>query len=159
MKNKRSKRSKLSKLSKLSNLLIGTSIILVTLQGCLSNNTSSNYSHDNKQQGVYSVVSAPPQTKDQQFIQKLAELKQQDPVKDAQQAISNGTFKLIARAGRGLNIPGVDASKYSELKQKCGVRYQKGSGDLLYGKHHRRYHSALHEYAEKYNKVILQACS
>lgn len=146
----------------ITHLLVGSSIILMTLQGCLSNNNASNHSSHgshNHQHGVYSVVSDPPQTKDQQFIQKLAKLKQRDPVKDAQHAISKGRFKLIVKAGRGLNIPGVDPSKYSELKQKCGVRRQDGYGDVLYGKHHRRYFSALHEYAEKYNKEILKVCS
>jgi hypothetical protein len=106
---------------------------------------------------MHSVVSS-QQAKDQQFIQKLVELKQRDPVKDAQQAIAKGTLQLIAKAGRGLSIPGVDVSKYPELKQKCGMRYQDGFGDLLYGQHHRRYYSALYAYAEKYNKVILQTC-
>jgi hypothetical protein len=151
--------------NKLYNLFVGTSITLVTLQGCLSNNNPShpshpsdhgNHSHSN-QQGAHSVVSS-QQTKDQQFIQKLVELKQRYPIKDAQQALAKGTLQLIAKGGRGLNVPGVDASKYPQLKQKCGVRYQDDFADLLYGKHHRRYHSALHDYAEKYNKVILQAC-
>ena len=143
--------------------------MLVTLQGCLSNNNPShdnNSSHHNNpsnpsdhshEQGAHGVVSS-QLTKDQQFIQKLVELKQRDPVKDAQQAIAKGTLQLIARAGRRLNTPGVDASKYPDRKQKCGVRYKDDFSDLLYGPHHRRYYSALHTYAEKYNKVILQAC-
>lgn len=142
---------------KLYSLLVGMSIVLVTLQGCLSNNNHSNHDNHKNQQGMHSVVSS-QQTKDQQFIRKLVELKQRDPVKDAQQAIAKGTLQLIAKAGRGLSISGIDISKYPELKQKCGIRYQDDFGDLLYGQHHRRYYNALHAYAEKYNKVILQAC-
>ena len=131
--------------------LIG--IVLITQQGCMSNSDKKD-----TDSGGINTVSPPRQSKDHEFIQKLADLNQRNPVDDAQQAIASGDKKFIAKAGRGLNIPGVDANTYSMLKGQCGLRYERGFGDQLYGQHHRRFYSAFVIYAEKYNQTILSAC-
>jgi hypothetical protein len=108
--------------------------------------------------GKMNEVPHTKQSKDEQFIQKLAALKQKDPVQDAQRAIAKGNKKFIVKAGRGLIIPGIDANQYSMLKTKCGLDYKQGLGDVLYGEHHRRYYSALFAYAKTYNQTMLNAC-
>lgn len=108
--------------------------------------------------GKMNEVPHTKQSKDEQFIQELADLKQKKPVQDAQQAIANGNKKLIAKAGRGLTIPGIDVNQYPILKAKCGLEYKQGFGDVLYGEHHRRYYNALFSYAKVYNQTMLNAC-
>ena len=129
-------------------------IVLITQQGCMSNSDKK----DSGSQGSINTVSPPRQSKDHEFIQKLADLKQRSPVDDAQRAIASGDKKFIAKAGRGLNIPGIDANSYPMLESQCGLRYERGFGDQLYGQHHRRFYSAFVAYAERYNQTMLSAC-
>jgi hypothetical protein len=129
-------------------------IVLITQQGCMSNGDKK----DSATQGGINTVSSPRLSKDHEFIQKLADLNQRNPVDDAQQAIASGDKKFIAKAGRGLNIPSIDANTYSMLKGQCGLRYERGFGDQLYGQHHRRFYSAFVAYAERYNQTMLSAC-
>jgi hypothetical protein len=130
------------------------SVILFLVQGCIANKDKG----EARVKGSVNEVPHSTRSKDDQFIQRLAELKQQNPVKDAQQAIANGNKQFIAPATRGGGIPGIDSNQYSILKRKCGLRYKEGFGDILYGKHHQRYYDALFSYAKEYNKTILRGC-
>lgn len=98
------------------------------------------------------------QLKDQEFIQKLVTLQTKQPSEDAQQFIATGDKRFIAKAGRGINIPGIDDKTYQSIKHQCSLRYVDGFGDLLYGKNHRRYYDAIVDYAKAYNAVILKTC-
>jgi hypothetical protein len=129
-------------------------MVLLIQQGCMSNSDKK----DSVSQGSINTVSRPKHSKDHEFIQKLANLKQRNPVDDAQRAIADGNKKFIAKAGRGLNIPGIDANTYLLLKGQCGLRYEQDFGDQLYGKYHRRYYSAFIAYAKRYNQAMLSAC-
>ncbi|MCK5918534.1 MAG: hypothetical protein KAG34_08915 [Cocleimonas sp.] len=129
-------------------------VVLITQQGCMANGDKK----ETDFQGGINTVSPPKQSKDHEFIQKLADLNQRNPVADAQQAIASGDKKFIAKAGRGLNIPSIDVNTYSMLKGQCGLRYERGFGDQLYGQYHRRFYSAFVAYAERYNQTMLSAC-
>lgn len=132
------------------------SILPVLLQGCISNadkaaNTGNNTGNTN-------TGSSSKEAKDQAFVQKLVDLQQRNPINDAQKAITSGDKRFIAKAGRGLNIPNIDPTTYSSVKRHCGLRYEYGFGDVLYGANHRRYYSAFMQYAGQYNSTILAAC-
>jgi len=127
------------------------SLLPLILQGCISNADKVNKGNTNK-------VTSSKEMKDQAFIQKLADLQQRDPVFDAQQAITKGDRRFIAKAGRGLNIPSISPATYSQVKGNCGLRYENGFGDVLYGANHRRYYSTFVNYAGQYNLTILRNC-
>ena len=130
-------------------------IVLISLQGCIS--TGEKKSTVTKGQ-LNKVPISSVQAKDEQFIQRLAVLKQRNPEKDAQQAIAKGDKRFIAKAGRGLMIPSIDAKQYAQLQGKCGLQYKEGFGDFLYREHHQRYYNAMMAYAAAYNTVILAVC-
>ncbi len=134
----------------IKNLLV-MGLFALTLQGCLSNADKANKGNTNN-------ATSSKEMKDQAYIQKLADLKRRSPVADAQQAIDSGDKRFIAKAGRGLNIPSISSATYSQVKSRCGLRYENGFGDVLYGENHRRYYSAFVNYAEQYNLTILRAC-
>ena len=122
------------------------------LQACMSNSGSDSNT-------ATTPVSANPQVrKDNDFIQKLADLQKRNPRADATQALSSGDKRFIAKAGRGLSIPGIDVTSYAKMKDRCSLRYEDGFGDMLYGEHHRRYYGALVAYAEQYNQTIRPTC-
>ena len=138
------------------NLLL-LSILPLTLQSCISNADKAS-STDNNKGSTNTGSSSTKETKDQAFIQKLADLQQRNPINDAQQAIANGDKRFIAKAGRGLNIPSISSTTYSSVKGRCGLRYEYGFGDVLYGENHSRYYGAFIRYAGLYNTTILSAC-
>ena len=127
------------------------SILPLLLQGCLSTT-------DKKKEVNINTANHSIQAKDEAFIQKLADLQQRNAINDAQQALANGDKRFIAKAGRGLNIPNISPATYSSVKERCGLRYENGFGDMLYGENHRRYYRAFIHYAEQYNATILAAC-
>ena len=140
-------------MSKIIRNVLVLSLLPLVLQGCISNadkEIKANTTNNN--------VTSSKEIKDQAFIQKLADLKRRSPVSDAQQAIANGDKRFIAKAGRGLNIPSISPSTYAQVKHGCGLRYENGFGDVLYGENHRRYYSAFVNYAEQYNLTILRTC-
>ena len=83
-----------------------------------------------------------------------------DPQSDAQQAIVNSDFRLLAFSGRAVSIPGVDLSKQSleVLKRHCGYRTLKGTGDMLRIGEQTSLRSKAHDYAVIYNQHILTEC-
>lgn len=132
--------------NKITNLLL-LSIILFTLQACMSNT--------DKTSGSQGSVGT---NKDSAFDQKLSALKNKNPERDARAAIANGNKKFIAKAGRGFNVPGIAAADYEQVKGACGLNYADGFGDVIYGEKHREYYGAFLEYAKRYNTAILKAC-
>lgn len=130
------------------------------LQACMSNSESNSHKMTNNTpaKNTSSTTSQPKENKDDMFVKKLADLLMKDPVVDANIAIAKGDTRLIAKAGRGLNVPGFSAAEAAVLKPKCGLRYEDGFGDMLYGENHQRYYKALIEYARQYNVTIKPAC-
>lgn len=123
------------------------SLTPLLLQGCMSNT-----GRDAKPQSLTETH------KDNAFEKKLSVLKKKNPEQDAKRAIGQGNRTFLVKAGRGLNIPGVSAAQYEQVKRVCGLNYADGFGDVIYGEKHRQYYSAFVEYATRYNTVILTAC-
>jgi hypothetical protein len=90
----------------------------------------------------------------------LAWIQSADPQLDAQQAIKNRDWRLLAFAGRAISIPGIDLAIYplAELEQHCGYRVIKGTGDVVTSQRELPLRSKMHNYAFVYNQQILTHC-
>lgn len=84
-----------------------------------------------------------------------------EPKSDAQQAIVNKDFRLLAFAGRAISIPGIDFAEYplEHLQQQCGYRLLKGTGDVLRIGEQSALRTKTHDYAVIYNQYMLAACN
>lgn len=90
----------------------------------------------------------------------LAWVQSADPQLDAQQAIKDGDYRLLAFAGRVISMPGIDLAIYSlaELKQRCGYRVIRGTGDVVHSQKELPLRSQMHNYAVIYNQHMVNRC-
>jgi len=91
--------------------------------------------------------------------QQLAWMHNADPQADAQAALENNDFRFMALALRGVVIPGVDQSRSLQIELRCGVIMMEGVSDTVRGEKQLGRMKQAHEYAAKYNAVILGRCN
>ncbi|WP_051302994.1 hypothetical protein [Psychromonas aquimarina] len=72
---------------------------------------------------------------------------------DINSALQKKDYRLIARATRGLDIPGVDKALQLPLKESCGVKYLAEYGDTVTEEF-----KIAEQYAFKFNQAILPYC-
>jgi hypothetical protein len=81
-----------------------------------------------------------------------------DPKADANFAMQNQDFQLLAFASRQVSIPGIEQAKLDRAKQLCGYRFLEQSGDTLTSAKQSKKRAELYEYAASYNILMLAAC-
>ena len=104
--------------------------------------------------GMYSFATAEEVSPDP--VKQLKWLETANPENDAKKAIEEKDFRLRATYGYVLEIPGVDPKDWVEYEKTYGVNPIEGTSDSLINKEHMRLSKLAHEYAAKYNKVILK---
>lgn len=79
---------------------------------------------------------------------------------DAEKAVENQNFELLAFTNKVINFPGIDMNLYplDDLQQQCGVKYLSGSGDTLEIGESTEGRKALKNYATTYNLIVLKGC-
>lgn len=113
--------------------LLLTLILMTTMNGCATSNTSD-------------------------YESQLQWLQQANPQQDAQAALAQGDFRLMAFAQRSLVIPGVDVENSRKYELKCGVKIMEGMTDVIRSEEHLRLMKLAHTYALQYNAVIKTRC-
>ena len=103
------------------------------------------------------AASSGPQ-QDEQFVNKLAALKQRDPVTDAQQAIKDGKPHFLCNIGRSSTVPGLTPETYSVARNHCPTQCLDGVSDAIYGRNHAQYLSIAVAYSASWNQVVIEAC-
>jgi hypothetical protein len=78
-----------------------------------------------------------------------------DPVADAKKALASGQHTLLAVWGVTWLIPGVSEPEKAEYRQRYGVKFIEGTGDVLYSEEHARLVRQAYSYAMAYNRHIL----
>ena len=77
---------------------------------------------------------------------------------DATRALANADFRLLAFATRGTDIPGIDASLRQAYRERCGIRFIEGFGDVVRSEKQLENMKLAREYAARYNAVIIAGC-
>lgn len=95
---------------------------------------------------------------DEQFVKKLAVLKQRDPVADAQQAIKEGKPHFLCNIGRSSTVPGLTPETYSVARNHCPTQCLDGVSDAIYGRNHAQYLSVAVAYSASWNQVVIDVC-
>ena len=91
-------------------------------------------------------------------ISLLAWLDSADAERDAKAAIEKGQFSLFSMGGRGGTLPGIPLEQTEIYTDKCGVTIVPGATDVVRGNGHLGYLQRAREYAESYNKIVVQHC-
>lgn len=126
---------------------------ILTLTGCAANETATPPSGDNTPHpaGDHSHSDAA-------FIAKLAELKDKNPVTDAQASIAGGERYFLCNIGRSRTVPGLDEATYQQASQNCETRCLDGVTDAVLGDNHLRYLQTAVTYSTSWNKVMINVC-
>jgi len=90
-----------------------------------------------------------------QVIQELRWLDGANPVADAKAALAKGDHRLRAVHGLTTIIPGTDRKDFSSLEKKYGINPISGTTDGLLNDEHGGLVLLAAEYAEKYNRYII----
>lgn len=85
-------------------------------------------------------------------------LQQADSSQDAQAAIANKDYRLLAINLRGLVLPGVAKDMLEKVKQRCHHRFLDGMGDVIRSKAHRQWWQKGRAYAQAYNEIMVGHC-
>ncbi len=81
-----------------------------------------------------------------------------DAKADANLAIQNRQFHLLAFAGRAMSFPGLEPEQV-HLKNQCGYQVLANSSDALTSTKQHQQRKALYQYAATYNRLVSAACS
>ena len=84
-------------------------------------------------------------------------LQNADVDKDIKAALNQQDFRLIAIAGRGRAIPGLNAEQAREGKAHCGSKFVSGLGDS-YRKDLKHWWQQARNYAKAYNLKMIGYC-
>ncbi len=104
-------------------------------------------------------ISGIKQRREQEYAQKLAGLKQLNPIEDAQKAAADDKYYYLSyQLGRGgnLKIPGL--SEQQSQNTRCSLKQLDGMGDTIYGVNHQEYRTTLRKYANQFNKTMFAFC-
>ena len=81
-----------------------------------------------------------------------------NPEADAQAAMINGDLRLLGFALRATVVPGVALTDKQAAMDACGVRLMKGFGDVVRSDDQANAMQLAHEYAKRYNAVMVVEC-
>jgi len=81
-----------------------------------------------------------------------------NPETDARTAIIKGDLRLLGFALRATVVPGVALTDRQSAMDTCGIRLMKGFGDVVRSDDQANAMQLAHEYAKRYNAVILKQC-
>jgi hypothetical protein len=101
---------------------------------------------------VCASASPPATASDSAAVQSLRWLDSADAQRDLSSALGRGDRRFIGIYGFTRLVPGVDVS----LASRYGVRYLRGTSDALESREHARLNSLARNYAERYNKLLLE---
>jgi hypothetical protein len=91
-------------------------------------------------------------------IAALAWLDTANAESDAKTAVAKGQLSLLSMGGRGGVLPGIPLEQTEQYTDKCGVSIIPGATDVVRGNAHLEYLQRAREYAETYNKIVVQYC-
>lgn len=92
-------------------------------------------------------------------LKQFAWLQGADSKVDAEAAVAKKDFRLLAVSGRGLMIPGIAVEDREAAKNKCGIRYMEGMGDVIQpDPEFRKWRKKGSEYAKAYNAIVHKHC-
>ena len=77
---------------------------------------------------------------------------------DAKKAIEHQDLRLLGFAGRGYDIPGIDADSKQRYIDRCGLRLFEEFGDVVSNRKQLEKMQQARDYARQYNRIILTAC-
>lgn len=137
--------------------LISGTVLCFGLIGCVQ--TEQGHS-DTPDSSVVSTTEEAPVQEAQYEPFDLKWLEYADPVADANLAIASQNFTLLAFTNRGLRLPGVNEQEYhlKSVREICGVKIIKGTGDSLEPGSDLTRRKKLRAYATKYNEIAFKAC-
>ena len=137
--------------------LISYAVLCFGLIGCVQTEQERS---DTPDSSVVSTTEEAPAQVTQFEPFDLKWLEYADPVADANLAIANQNFTLLAFTNRGLRLPGVDEQDYNldKVSEICGVKVVKGTGDSLEPGSDLTRRKKLRAYATDYNEVAFKAC-
>lgn len=130
--------------------VLGSLFILLTLTGCAAKETAHS--------GNPPTPIESNETSDTQFIQKLEQLNNKNPVMDAQNTISSGKKYFLCNIGRSRTVPGLETEEYASAREKCPTQCLDGVTDAVLGDNHLRYLQAATAYSASWNKVMINVC-
>lgn len=78
---------------------------------------------------------------------------------DAETALQHQDYRLMAFAGRGYDIPGIDIEQSQSYAEKCGTRYFEEFSDVIRNQEQLVQMRKARQYATAYNEVILTSCT
>ena len=91
--------------------------------------------------------------------QQMAWMHNADPQADALAALDKNDFRFMALALRNVVIPGIEQSRSLQIELRCGVILMQGISDTVRKENQLGLMKQAHEYASKYNAVILTRCN
>jgi hypothetical protein len=89
---------------------------------------------------------------------KLQWIKDANPQKDAQLALSKGDLRLMGLPQRAVIIPGIAADEMNKYELYCGVKLIEGVSDTVLNEGHLQLMKKAHQYALQYNAIIKPHC-
>lgn len=78
-----------------------------------------------------------------------------DNIKQAQ---AQGDYRLYATSGRRLVFPGIDSSKFDEVKARCGKKYMPNMGDVVKSTEEKNERAKNFKYMSLFNKRMIVDC-
>ena len=81
-----------------------------------------------------------------------------NPEADARAAMVKGDLRLLGFALRATVVPGVALTDKQAAMDACGVRLMKGYGDVVRSDDQANAMQLAHEYAKRYNAVMVIEC-
>jgi hypothetical protein len=97
-----------------------------------------------------------PVSSGSQTERQLHWLDRADPERDFAQAWARGDTRFVGVYGFAANLPGVDVPVYGALARQHGIRWLHGTSDIITSQEDLRLNRLAHQYAEKYNQLLLQ---
>ncbi|MBL7000470.1 MAG: hypothetical protein ISR73_11455, partial [Gammaproteobacteria bacterium] len=73
--------------------------------------------------------------------------------------LDKNDFRFMALALRNVVIPGIEQSRSLQIELRCGVILMQGISDTVRKESQLGLMKQAHEYASKYNAVILTRCN
>jgi hypothetical protein len=77
---------------------------------------------------------------------------------DAKKAIEHQDLRLLGFAGKGYDIPGIDAANKQRYIDSCGLRLFEEFGDVVSNRKQLEKMQQARDYARQYNRIILTVC-
>jgi hypothetical protein len=77
---------------------------------------------------------------------------------DAKIAIEHQDLRLLGFAGKGYDIPGINAANQQRYIDSCGLRLFEEFGDVVSNRKQLEKMQQARDYARQYNRIILTAC-